>query len=136
MRLVPFLLLAALVNACASSKPAPPSGAAPAATRSSRGERGVITAQELASSNALNLFEAVQVLRPSFLVERGVTSIRNAEVTQRWVYVEHTRMGGISELRRIPIMGVTSVRFYTGPEATQLWGLNHSGGVIQVMLSR
>ena len=49
------------------------------------------------------------------------------------VYLDNIKLGTISELRRLPIVGVTSIRYYEPAEANYLWGTGHTHGAIQVL---
>jgi hypothetical protein len=99
--------------ACASSDPAPVSGAR--ATRSP----DVISRQEIEQTTAANAYELVNRLRPQWLRNTGVGSISGGTATrlQLYVYVDNARMGTVETLRTISAGGITSIRFLSAERA-------------------
>ena len=49
------------------------------------------------------------------------------------IYVDGQRFGGSGTLSRISINTIKEIRFHSASEATQRWGTDHSGGVIEVI---
>lgn len=152
-RIAAGLALAA-ASACAST----PGGSAPAETQSmQRGDRYLITADELANAGANNLYEAVVKLRPDFFKPRGNslsaspapasasrgngppaerssavgTAVNNPALPVR-VYHDDTMLLGPEDLRQIPMGSVAEIRFIPGPQAGIRYGTNHGGGVVLV----
>jgi hypothetical protein len=48
------------------------------------------------------------------------------------VYLDDARLGGVDELKRIPIHHVAYIRYFDGLAASARWGLDHGQGVIYV----
>ncbi len=106
----------------------------------------IILSSEVKGRGASNAYDAVQSLRPRWLVKMQVLSLGDAvgdvgaAAEDRaasgdvsiLVYLNHAKMGGIETLRDIPLTDVQYIRYYTGPEATYKWGWGHAQGVIQV----
>jgi hypothetical protein len=123
MRNLALCLLAALLfAACAAST----------GTKSPRRSNSLITAEEIAASAAKDAFEAVQLLRPDWLIPRGVASIRSPQATIPVAYLENTKLGEIENLRNIPAMNIAEIRFINSHDATTLFGTGHVGGAIMV----
>ena len=146
--------LMALAAGCAST--APGSGASEVASMQ-RGDRYLITADEIANAGANNLYDAVAKLRPDFFKPRGNTmsavaspgsssrgngppaestsstgvATAGAPVPVR-VYHGDQMLMGPDDLRQIPMSSVVEVRFIPGPQAGVRYGTNHAGGVIMV----
>lgn len=111
---------------------------APREADAQRRDRDLISHEELAQSSKerADLFQAIRSLRPHFLQgPRGVRSLGGAQSNTRpIVYLNGTRMGEINMLRDILTRDVQEVRFVPPTEASQLYGPEHGGGVIQVTL--
>ena len=112
--------LAFPLTACASG------GAGPESRRDQR----ALMADELQASGYQDAFSAVQALRPQWLWTRGTTSINQAETVK--VYLDGSLMGGVDQLRQIPVRSIASIRHLDGLEATNRWGLDHGLGAILV----
>lgn len=114
-------LLVIFATAC-SSAPGPNQTARPASTNT-------ITEAELERFAGQPLQQAIQRLRPQFLRTRGsgtITQGPNGVV----VYLGTTRMGGVEVLNQIRTGDVSSVQYLSPSEATQRFGLDHTGGAI------
>lgn len=96
------------------------------------GSRDVITAEELATVNETNLYDAIKKLRPMFLVSRGATSLRIGESTLPKVYLDGAPFGDPESLRGVPLTGVYEVRYIDARDATTLYGTGHTAGIIMV----
>jgi hypothetical protein len=119
------LLLLSLVAALGCAGHAQTPHAAP---RNSR----VIDSQELSTTHASNLYEAVQFLRPGWLRNQGAVSLGNDGYVV--VYLNDTRLGPPESLRQVVLARVSHLRFYDPVSAQATFGLNHSHGAIQVIL--
>ena len=119
-----LLILSALVLAA---------GCASAGNRDTQtsSDRNVLTAEDLQNSGLQSAYTAVQTLRPHWLRQRGPSSI-NVPVELR-VYLDSNLMGGPEFLRNINIQSITSMKFLSGMEATQRYGLDHGMGAIIVL---
>lgn len=120
LRLLAVFLLV-LASACAS--------AAPGASRP-RGDRNVITREQLQESGYRNALEAVEALRSNWLLAKGTDSFQAP--TQVQVYHDDTRLGGVETLRWIATPEIAYIRYIDGVTATARWGLGHGQGVILV----
>lgn len=82
-----------------------------------------LTAEEIAATNSLTAYEAVERLRPNFLRSRFYKPV---------VYVDNMRYGGLSSLYYILATDVEEIRFISAVDATTRWGTGHGGGVVLV----
>ena len=118
-----FVLVAAALAsvACASKagRIVPPNG-------------DLITADEIARSNASSAYEIVQRVRPAFLRTRGSQSIQNPTPPSPVVYLDGMRYGPVGSLAQIPAIGIVSIQYMNAIDATQRFGLGHEGGAILV----
>ena len=90
----------------------------------------LITEGQIQAGHFLNAYEAVKALHAGWLINRGVTS---TVMTDRVVvYRDGVRVGGVEELKDIPIGDVKYIRHYDGNEASARWGLDHAQGAIVV----
>ena len=115
------LLLALSLAACVKASNSP-QGA----------QRDLITEEEIASTNAINAYEAVQKLRGNFLSDRGKTTILGKSPSKPTVFVDGIQFGEIQSLRTISASVVQSIRLYRSYEAEQRYGNGVMGGVIEV----
>lgn len=122
--LVLMLLASALVTACAS-----------AARSDVDFRRDVLTQEEIRSTQALNLFEVVERLRPRWLEVRGGTRSFTME-TEIVVFQNGMLLGGPNELRQMETEIAYEIRWLDGARAVAtLSGLSsgrHVSGAIVV----
>jgi hypothetical protein len=123
-RLMPLLLVLLLSIPACSGRGAP----------SERRDPSVLTEAEIEASGYTDAFSMVQALRPQWLRTRGATSLTQREFVQ--VYVDGSRMGSPETLQQLPVSTISSMRYLTGLEATQRWGLDHGAGAIVVLTKR
>jgi hypothetical protein len=113
------------------------------------GGRSPITADEIARSGLSgSVYDIVYSLRRTWLNLRGLNSgaegvhsvLTSADTLavaggepQLVVYLDNVKLGTVSELMRLSIAGVTSIRYYDPAEANYLWGTGHTHGAIQVV---
>jgi hypothetical protein len=95
-------------------------------------DRNLITADEIAKSNATNAYEAVERLRPAFLRTRGSQSLQNQEPPTAMIYVDGMRYGPLQTLSSVPAMGIVSIQYLNAIEATQRFGFGNEGGAIMI----
>jgi hypothetical protein len=88
----------------------------------------VITEAEIADSHASTAYEAIQLVRPLFLMSK----IDVAPLAEREVYLNGTRLGGIGELSGILASSVREIRFVRALDAAAS-GIGRSGGAILVI---
>lgn len=93
--------------------------------------RTIIDRAEIEASNLTDAFTLVQARRPQWLELRGPGSLSSR--VARLIYVDDSMLGELDALRQINVTLVRSIRYWDGPSATQKWGSNHGGGVIQIV---
>jgi hypothetical protein len=86
-----------------------------------------ISLAEIASSTGTNAYDVVERARPLYLT----TSVDLAPTTEREVYLNGVRLGGLSELRGIPSNTVKEIRFVRAIDGI-VYGVGRSGGAILV----
>jgi hypothetical protein len=105
---VVLLVSAAVAAGCAS---------APGAVG---GDPNLLTQDQIAQSDARNVFELVEHLRPRWLQQRLQRSQRLS--TAILVYHNRSAIGGIEVLRDIPAQGIYSIRWFDATQAGRLPG--------------
>jgi hypothetical protein len=115
-------ILSLLVSGCAARAPS---------TSAPLPDRDLLTQATLVEHNFANAYEAVEALRPTWLLTRGSSSLLAAQV-QVVVYLNDTRLGGIETLQQITTPAIVTIRHFDGLAATARWGLDHGQGVILV----
>lgn len=120
----------ALQTACAPPPPATEAGAAP--TRPVRRSSTLITREELATVSSRDALGAIRTLRPEWLHVRGAISPQ-AGVPALLVYLDGNRVGTRDVLSQIATVHIREIRFLSATDATQKWGTDHAGGVIEVV---
>lgn len=125
MRSKSYALLASaiLLAACASAGEPPPDG---------RGDRYLLTQQQLATSNADNVFDALEKLRPEWLTSRGPVSITNSEPSMANVFMNGQMLGKPEILRDVRITDIAHVRYWPAGPAAAKFGMGHPRGVIEI----
>jgi hypothetical protein len=136
------LLFAAALTACTGA--AGPGG-------SPRPDSNVITREQIEASNAQNMYDVIQSVRPTWLRTRGTQSFREnataggsgtgagatVEVTPGTgtivVYLDNSRLGDLTALRQVSPQSVGSAQWYTPAAATTKWGGGHTHGAIQLV---
>ena len=108
------------------------SACAHAGAKSRQRDPNLITQDEIARITATNAYDAVQMLRPSFLRQRGVPSSTSGMPDLAIVYLDGMKMGDVGQLQRIPTVGIVSIRYINAIEANQRYGRGHEGGAILV----
>jgi hypothetical protein len=103
---------------------------APRAQQTRRLDRAVITREQMELGKFATVYDAVAALRSVWLRPRGSDSFVNPSIV--WVYIDGARVGDVSALQRMQPHMVNTVRFYDGPTATSLWGVDNGAGVIHV----
>lgn len=78
---------------------------------SSPDQRDLITRHEIMETDALNAYQAIVVLRPNWLHDRGATSILNPESGLPHLYVDGSAVGALDELLMIQVTDIQEVRF-------------------------
>ena len=119
-------LLALAMPACASSGRGDPVGS----------DRNLLTQEEVLESNSQDVYSVIQERRPRWIRSGQALSLSDANpVESVVVYFEQSRQGGPEVLRGMPLSGISEIRFYSGLEAQQRFGLDHRLGAIVVSFS-
>jgi hypothetical protein len=97
---------------------------------SGRRDARVLGAEEIRTSSASNLYDAIRSHRPEWLIKRGQTSINlEGDIV---VYVDNVALGGPESLKSIDVQSVQVVRFLNASEAQMRYGVGHMHGAIVV----
>lgn len=112
-----------LLASCASSS----------ARSGERGDVRSLTASEIAGTDLQTAFQVVQALRPSWLRDRGSTSLTDPTPTVASVYVDGNLAGDIEYLRNVRAGDVHEMRFLPPGQAAVRFGMGHPRGVIEVV---
>lgn len=96
-------------------------------------DRSFITADQIREISATDALEAVQALRPEWLIQRGQEDFYDPEADNIRVYLDEIDIGGIQALTGVSSLTIASIRFIDAAHATARWGTGHTQGVIQVI---
>jgi hypothetical protein len=97
---------------------------------SARRDTRSLTAEEIKTSSASNLYDVIRSYRPEWLIKRGQTSINlEGDIV---VYVDNVALGGPESLKSIDVQSVQHVRFLNASEAQMRYGVGHMHGAIVV----
>jgi hypothetical protein len=88
----------------------------------------LITEAEIDGARGTTAYEVIQQTRPIFLVSQ----IDLAPLTERQVYLNGVRLGGVDELRLIPASSISEIRFVRSVEGGGT-GSGRAGGAILVV---
>ena len=120
-RLSTVVILLLVMAACASSG---------TQRRTVRRDTRSLSAEEIRTSSASNLYDVIRSHRPEWLIKRGQTSINlEGDIV---VYVDNVALGGPESLRSIDVQSVQFVRFLNASEAQMRFGVGHMHGAIVV----
>ncbi len=134
MKLVPVVVLGLIAGACASG------GGGGGTGGTARTDYTVLTREQLQAAGDMTLLEAVQKLRPNWLLVRGQSSVpqtgMRSDVTagpgEVVVMLNGVRAGGPSALENLQVRTVDSLKYIDGVAAAARWGLCCGNGVILV----
>jgi hypothetical protein len=121
-KLLALALVAVLTAACTS-------GGAPSSTP--RTNRYVITIEEMRAQKIVYAEEAVRVLRPTWMQQRGATTFG---VENRVRIYTDTSIKPLNGLHGVPDGQTPAVIYFPPLEAQTRFGLNHSQGAIAILL--
>ncbi len=117
-------LLASSLAACgARLGPARPAGS----------RDNVLGHDQLAATNASNVYEAVQKLRPNWMSGRGPISASNPNESRANVYSGGVRVGDLSYLSSVRVDEVAELHYYDPGQASARFGMGNGGGVIELV---
>jgi hypothetical protein len=107
---------------------------APAITTGSPSNKrsDVLTREELVATQRRTVGEAVSQLRPQWLRGRVDAVTELAGIPPLTGFVDGKPLGGVDELRDMPIDQVVQVRYYGSSDAIVRFGKRYEGGVIDV----
>ncbi len=128
--LVCFAVLAAFTTGCASSKNANDEDIIHIVPDQQRSPN-VITAYEIETSGTSTALQAVQRLRPNFLVLHGAANRKTGD-QGIIVYLNGSKLGDTSALSSIAAGEVKTIEYLTPNDATQRYGAGHTHGAIIV----
>lgn len=131
LRFAPLILL--IEMALASAGCASPGVSGGNASRSA--SPGAVTGEELRQVSARNTYEALEQLRPIWLLPRPRSSLVFSLASRPVVYVSGIPHGPVSSLRGIEVNDVRRIDFMNAIDATTRYGTGHSGGIILVDLT-
>ena len=117
------LLVMSMLSAC-SHKQA--SGPAPS-------QQSLITRDDIEKARAKSALDAVQRYRADVLTAHAQSSILLNKRTRPVVFLNDTYLGQIDELRHLPAEEIQEIRIHNGIDATQKFGSQYGGGVIQII---
>jgi hypothetical protein len=119
------LALALILSSCATG-----------GSTGSSSSANTLMAEEIAESHALTAYEAVELTRRRWLVQRnlraGATPAMGSTAGEPVVYLDGVRVGTLDELRRIRADMVQKMEYLTPSDATNRFGTNHDSGAILV----
>lgn len=95
--------------------------------------RFVIGADELERTGVKTAAEAVQLLRPEWLRERGTHILGEGPNETIQVYLDDVRLGGLRFLSDVGASTIRSIHLFDAAAATLRWGAGHSHGVILII---
>lgn len=127
-----FALLGALTIACAS--PGGRSGTAESAATAPT-SRAVISDAEIPKSGSESAYDMIQRLRPEYLRAKPTQSFGGATSTiapPPSLFMNGQRMGELTDLRQIPALSLSMVRYYSIEEGKRKFGMQYGGGVIEI----
>lgn len=94
---------------------------------------GPITRAEMEASGVSDPYEAVRLLRPSWLRLRVRTGTHGSRDGLPTLYSHNLRFGSVYGLRDFRMEGIKEIRYISAVDATTRWGIGHTGGVIEVI---
>ena len=89
---------------------------------------GVISEEEIRSSTGTTALQVIERLHPMYLTSK----LDLAPGSEREVYLNGARLGGVDQLRWIPAREVKEIRFVRAIDGTA-YGVGRSGGAILVI---
>jgi len=119
---------AVILTACAGSNPARQSrGATPSR------DSDLLTAQEFAGVKGSTLYDAVQQLRPAWIMRSQPNPVLQRTQGDVIIYVDGARYGaGIAALRMFTLNSVATAQYFSSTNATARFGPGHLLGAIEV----
>jgi len=97
-----------------------------------RGSSNTLTQDQLASTNAEYVYDAVVRLRPTWLSSRGPTSVTDATPTSVSVFAGGSLLGKAEALKDVRVLDVREVKYWDAASASARFGMGHPRGVIEI----
>jgi len=97
-----------------------------------RGDRNVLTHDQMVATNSVSIFDALEKLRPEWMTSRGPTSVTDATPTMPSVFMNGQLLGRVEVLRDIRVQDVGEARFWSAGQASARFGMGHPRGVIEL----
>jgi hypothetical protein len=94
---------------------------------------GPITEKELTPFAGWDTYQAVKLLRPQFLQNRGATSIVLDSPTQPEVAIDGVMYGRVESLAQLPVSEVATITLLNVGDAVIKYGPGHPAGVIDIV---
>ena len=116
------VVLAPFAAACAS-----------AAGGGQRDSRDVITAVQIARTQAQTAHDAVEQLQPQWLTSRGATSLTDPTPTEASVFQDGLHVGGLEFLKTVNVIDIAELRYFAAGTASARFGMGHQRGVIEIV---
>ena len=91
----------------------------------------LLTQSEIHRVQWRDAYEMVSNLRPLWLRQRGTDSI-NGQPSELQVLLDGVRLGGVSALRNMPLVGIASMQYYDPITAGSRFGLGFGNGAIYI----
>ena len=98
------------------------------------GQRNILTTEDLTRAGDVSLFDAINMLRPTFLQVRPASMAGTQQAAPIQVYIGPLQMEGVEHLREIMAKNVKEVRYLEPREANAKYGGNHGGGALLVTM--
>lgn len=127
-RFVP-IILTVLVVACAS-------GGASSTSSPRTSDRSLISQEDLAAAGTESAYDIIQRLRPEYLrvkpSQQGYFNSGVGDAPPPAVVSRGQRVGELADLRRIPAVSLSEIRYYNIEQAKLKYGMQYTGGVIEL----
>lgn len=98
--------------------------------------RNLISLEDLSSLPSLSAYEAVQRLRPAWLLARGPRSVGAATLSFPRVMVDGIPLGDINTLKDLRTENIQELRFISSRDATTRMGTGYMAGLIEIITRR
>ena len=98
-----------------------------------RESRDLITAVQIARTQAQNAYEAIEQLQPQWLNSRGATSLTDTTPTEASVFVDGLHVGGLEYLKTVNVIDVAELKYHAAGPASARFGMGHQRGVIEII---
>jgi hypothetical protein len=96
----------------------------------------VLTAEEIATTDAQNAYDAISLKRPFFLKSRIHNAPSGKTAGYPVVYMDRIYYGDLESLRNISVATIKEIRYLDSNAATVEFGAGRSGGILMVLTKR